>query len=494
MQAGLALSCAAKVTDPPWSASLLLVLCRTAALQLSTIGVLSECASMGKQDSRVSTNSHLSLPSLLHTLTCLVLLDFTFTSADLSSPAEVQTNAERGIWYAELPGFVRDEAGKPHTAVSMQILLKGLCLGDSIFLRGQMFALSPGNHTWSATGTHLLQPLSIGWWWQIQLYFRDGNFTYEATVPSVGRFVELDTHGQRGVIIPAPFNATLPASLLNKPIAMGIEGFDYYQWLMPSDDLKIQCQPGKQNDVNQTVRVFHVLPPLLGWPSNTAIALLKQHISWDKAIGALQTVLYVTKDNMEGYQQDPSIQASVSTSQELLFLWDQLPSCHNKPYCLKTLIWSHSLLLLWDAEDAWIFMSDLDEFLALPQPEQFVGQTIAGCMQRTNLAILQRFEVVCPSCGDDWTIPWNSTFPLSYFSASAKKGITHRGAGRQLVNVHKTMAVSVHNGLAQDLPVFIPQSCIFVVHVANVYSLRRGYYPQSDFELSKHWMWPEASI
>ena len=424
-------------------------------------------------------------------LTAAALVHIVVICASLSDLAaaeesvRVPTLQDRGIWQNQLPGVIT--VGENTQAVSLQLFLKGICHDDEISLRGQMFALSNSQLRWSLSHAHLLQPKEL-LHWRPQIFFKHGRRHFWAKVQNVSsHFLEPPWQGGHGdgITIPVSFNATLPANLSDEALTMGIKGWDYVHWIHPASDLQLQCITAHKGE--ERVEVLHVMPPIIGKPSPAQMVLLAQQLSWDQSIGIKQTVIFVTKESVREHWEDARIQHHLKLDHITMILWDGLPSCKGKPYCVKVLNWSLSLLLFWGTEEKWLLMSDLDEFIALPQPTT-VPAMLVDCLQSASYAILPRYDAHCPTCTDEQVRPWESDVPLSFYTQRA----TMRLNGKSIVSTHKTHAFAIHSGQADEEYVEAPESCAFIVHLVNFHHSRVTYSQELAHKLinDSGWMWP----
>ena len=397
----------------------------------------------------------------------------------------VPTLQERGVWQNHLPGVI--EVANFSQPVSLQLFLRGICLGDQVFLRGQMFALPTDQLRWSLSHAHLLQPKQM-MQWKPQVFFKTKHMQVKARMLNVSReFVEpvwQSGHGD-GLIIPIPFNASIPANLSEEPWMLGIEDWEYMHWLRPSTDLMLQCSPVQP--VSDGPEVLHILPPIIGEPSSAALRLLDQQVRWDQAMGFKQTVIFITKEGFQEHLNNQALRQNVLSGHAAIMLWDGLPSCKGKPYCLKALNWSLSLLLFWDAREKWLFMSDLDEFFVTPHPTT-VSTVVTGCLNLSIYSILRRFDAHCPACENEQVQPWESDKPLSFYTQRS----TGRIMGKAMVSTLGTYAFAIHHGQAEIKLENAQEDCAYVMHLVNFFRSRVAYNQET---LSKaindsEWMWP----
>ena len=436
----------------------------------------------------VFRQSVMSLRQLQLTMIIFILFSAVLALAEpgnvrLRARMRMHTVEDRGVWHTELLGHIFENKTLP---VSLQLFIKGLCQGESMIIRGQMYAV-PLEPVYSSSDAHILQPQEVIHW-KPQFYFRSAEAEYLAVAQNVSEFLQTTWNWRRGVLAPVPFNATLPLSLRDEVLTIGIRGWDFTQWLHPATDFQLQCKVPLETEER---RLFHVLPPILGPPSTRSFNLLDQQVAWHKAVGVTQSLLYVTKDNVQHYQSNSAMQKWISSGQAILVLWDRLPNCIDRPYCLKTFMWSHSLLLLWEMTESWIFMSDVDEFLALPEP-QSISTLLYGCLQfdKYGLVVLPRYNAVCPTCDDDVDKPWVSEFPLSFHTARAKKAFP-RWLGKAIVSTHRVHSFDIHLGLVDGKTYHVNQKCAFVVHLCNAHRLRAAYN-ETKFNTVTSWLWPQG--
>lgn len=423
----------------------------------------------------------------------LLLLGCLSVVGGSARPRRLQTLQDKGVWHKQLPGIL--EVGNFTQPVSLQIFLKGYCQDDHVLVRGQMFALPLDNFRWSLSHAHLLQPKQIREW-RPQLFFMLKSEKIQVNVvirdisPSL---VEPPWRGPDvplgdGLLGPMPFNATLPANLSDEVWTAGIAGWEYAHYIHPASDLRLQCtSPQTAGDRHSSPAVIHVLPTGIGKPTAAAVRLIQQHIEWDQAVGFKQTVVFVTKEGMREHLENEALWHLVRTGHAALILWDDMPYCRIWPYCEKVIHWALSLLLFWEPEEKWLFMSDLDEILVFPRPTSVVS-ALTGCLNSSSNIVLPRHEALCPLCTDDKVKPWEAVQPLSFFTQRRSPWLH----GKSMVSTHKTLTFGIHYAEAEEKRFVSDESCAYVMHLVNFFKSRVEYNNETLSTISNvsDWLWP----
>lgn len=370
-----------------------------------------------------------------------------------------------------MPGHLQNQTDNSTIPIILHVWMKGLCEDNEIHIRAQALVTSIDSMVFGWNGGDLFQPREV-LRWRPSLYLKTDSFNANVTLRATHLVEFVNEYNQTGVPSPYSFDATLPLALATSEFEFGVSGWERMQILHPASDFDLDCEPVAANGT-EPAQLIHVLPPMRDAPTARSLLMLKQQVAWDMALGVHQTLIYVTKSHRHQLNRDPVFRNWVAQGHVELKPWDRLYACSGKPSCLKRMAWSSSLVYLWDKQERWALMTDVDEFLVLPA-DRTVASFMTSCVQLAAISGVERFNVLCVDCGNESDASaWATDFPLAHYTLRAKEPF--RGLGKSVASTRRTFAFGIHTGSYEGPRTVVDAQCGYVVHLPNLFRLRTPY-------------------
>jgi len=371
--------------------------------------------------------------------------------------------------------------GDQAEAVMLHIFIKGIQTGDTIQLRGIIYAMGiKEEHFDKAGGAGELSshPAAIHWQPVVRLVGLLNRQQWSCTAASNFPFREKDREGNDRLLMPIRFNFTFESD--EDAFELHVDNWNRFVYLSKIEFVKALHHPPKPV-------LMGIVPPISASPKQAAV-IASHNAEYHLKLGMAMIYVYANNALYNSYLENPVLSKLQSEKKIVLVMWKNVPECIGHTKCNKIMVWSHMLLGLWGTGQH-VLLTDVDEFLTLP-PSSTIDEFMDKCVGNSAEARLWRYNIVCEACtgeSDDfllWTTPESN--PLKQYSSITE---VHRlVSGKSVVYAEFVHGFAIHSGYRLEGVVRdVPTNCSRILHIENMFGKRipHGVWNESFVE----WQW-----
>ena len=299
-----------------------------------------------------------------------------------------------------------------------------------------------------------------------------------------------------GARFSAPFTveATFPYNLTAPHYQLHVGGFMQHVVFTPRVS---SCQPviARQNPILITVLPHSHTNIEDAARLQLATQMLIKHVHHHLKLGLAGTVHYDVEPFLSQLASNSEIQALIAQGSLRLITFDIevqgfMPTglVWNKNSA-KALQYNHAILAHWGL-DVYLNPLDIDEFMATNSPMTVAQLVENQCIVPGGQTLLYRFDIRCGTCQANESSIWSHATenPLSFYNETDWQ---IRLRGKPIVYADTSFSMSIHEAgdFHGGAALWKPVSCMFHIHVVNVFGYRRGTSHNTKFSNDTSWDW-----
>ena len=359
-----------------------------------------------------------------------------------------------------IPGNMVTQGGT-HPVV-LSVFIRIVCDSPHAYrVRAFAFATSV-SHTYTSWfgGIFSMPPDAVAWTPRLQLRETFSGRVFDLELRPHQAFSEESRDGEPRVVMPYAFSGSFETAA--DALEVHVDDWDRFVHLPVGPSATLEAP-------SDTYTV--VLPPIHGLSAESAANIVSVNANYHAKLG-LKVMAYVAVPYMQAYTTNRCIAQLQAQNLLTLVVWDDIPESKAHTYGHKPLCYSHALLSRWGSLET-LLMIDVDEFLAIPQATDNVGQHIRSCLCSNPGSIVLRCDTVMMT---ETTEPdrhsWNVSrtcgidFMKDYGTIAAYHIVQ---AGKSFVNSSDTLAYAVHSGHVMAGENYVVEwDCLRILHIVNL--------------------------